>query len=54
MFCHLGLKDSKVTDLDYLLNIGRLDEATKVLTAISTKLGEAYYKEQSVLATVMA
>jgi hypothetical protein len=50
MFSHLGPEDSKVTDLDYLLNIGRLDEATKVLTAISIKLGEAYHEEQSALA----
>lgn len=54
MFSHLGLEDSKVTDLDYLLNISRLDKATKVLTTISTKLREAYYKEQSALATVIA
>ena len=50
MFSHLDQEDSKVTDLDYLLNIGRLDEATKVLTAISIRLGEAYYKEQLALA----
>jgi hypothetical protein len=47
MFSHLDPKDAKVTDLDYLLNIGRLDEATKVLTAISIKLGEAYHEAQS-------
>jgi hypothetical protein len=50
MFSHLGSEDSKVTDLDYLLNIGRLAEATKVLTVISIKLGEAYHKERSALA----
>ena len=49
MFSHLHPEDSKVTDLDYLLNVGRLDEATKVLTAISTKLGEAYHEEKSAL-----
>jgi hypothetical protein len=47
MFLYLDPKDTKVTDLDYLLNIGWLDEATKVLTAISIKLGEAYHKAQS-------
>jgi hypothetical protein len=50
MFSHLDLEDSKVTDLDYLLNSNRLDEATRVLTVISTKLGEAYHEEQSALA----
>jgi hypothetical protein len=47
MFSHLNLKDAKITDLDYLFNIGQLDKATKVLTAISIKLGKAYYKAQS-------
>ena len=46
MFSHLDLKDSKVTDVDYLLNKGRLAEATKVLLAISVKLREAYSQEQ--------
>ena len=40
MFSHLPLDDLKITDLDYLLNKGRLDEATTVLT------GEAYSQEQ--------
>jgi hypothetical protein len=47
MFSHLDPKDAKVTDLDYLLNIGRLDKAIKVLTVISIKLGKAYHKAQS-------
>jgi hypothetical protein len=51
MFSHLDLEDAKVTDLDYLLNVGRLDEAITVLTAISTKLGEAYHEEQLALST---
>jgi hypothetical protein len=50
MFSHLHPEDSKVIDLDCLLNVGRLDEATKVLTAISIKLRKAYHKEQSALA----
>jgi len=54
MFSHLEPQDRKVTDLDYLLNVGRLDEATKMLTAISTKLGEAYHKEQSAASIGMA
>ena len=45
MFSYLNLEDLKVTDLDYLLNISQLDEATKILTVISMKLGEAYHKE---------
>ena len=49
MFTHLDPADSKVTDLDYLLNKGRLEEATKVLTAISIKLGELYRQEKLVL-----
>jgi hypothetical protein len=49
MFIHLDPADSKVTDLDYLLNKGRLEEATKVLTAISIKLGEPYCQEKLVL-----
>jgi len=49
MFIHLNLADSKVTDLDYLLNKGRLKEATKVLTAISIKLRELYCQEKLVL-----
>ena len=51
MFSHLDLEDAKVTDLDYLLNVGRFDEAITVLTAISTKLGEAYHEEQLALGT---
>jgi hypothetical protein len=47
MFLHLDPKDTKVTDLDYLLNISQLDKATKVLTAISIKLGDVYHKAQS-------
>jgi len=54
MFSHLDPRDAKVTDVDYLLNMGRLDEATKVLTAISRKLGEAYHEEQAALALQMA
>jgi Reverse transcriptase (RNA-dependent DNA polymerase) len=50
MFAHLDPADSKVTDLDYLLNKGRLEEATKVLTAISIKLGELYRQEKLALA----
>ena len=49
MFSYLDLEDSKVTDLDYLLNISQLDKATKILTVISMKLGEAYHEEQSAL-----
>ena len=45
MFSYLDIEDSKVIDLDYLLNLSRLDEATKVLITISIKLEEAYYKE---------
>ena len=45
MFSHLDPQDAKVTDVDYLLNVGRLEEATKVLTAISIKLGDAYHQE---------
>jgi hypothetical protein len=48
MFLYLNPKNAKITDLDYLLNINQLDKATKVLTAISIKLGKAYYKAQSV------
>jgi hypothetical protein len=44
MFLHFNLKNAKVTDLDYLFNISRLNKATKVLTVISIKLGDAYYK----------
>jgi hypothetical protein len=44
MFLHLDLINAKVINLDYLLNIGRLNKATKVLTAISIKLGNVYYK----------
>jgi hypothetical protein len=44
MFSHFDPKDTKVTDLDYLLNIGWLNKVTKVLTAISIKLGKAYHK----------
>jgi Reverse transcriptase (RNA-dependent DNA polymerase) len=50
MFSRLDQADSKVTDLDYLLNKGRLEEVIKVLTTISLKLGEAYHQEQSTLA----
>ena len=50
MFSHLDLKDSKVTDVDYLLNKGRLAEATKVLLAIRIKLREAYSQEQQISA----
>jgi len=50
MFSHLDLEDSKVTDLDYLLNKGRLQEVIKVLTAIGIKLGKAYHQEQLALA----
>jgi hypothetical protein len=50
MFSYLDPEDSKVTDLDYLLNVGRLDEAAKVLAAISAKLGEAYHEQQLALA----
>jgi hypothetical protein len=46
MFSHLDPEDSKVADLDYFLNVSLLYEATKVLTAISIKLGEVYYEEQ--------
>ena len=49
MFIHLDLADSKVTDLDYLLNKGRLEEATQVLTVISIKLGELYRQEKLTL-----
>ena len=49
MFAHLNLGDAKVIDLDYLLNIGRLNKATTALTVISIRLGEAYYKEQVAL-----
>ena len=44
MFSYLDLKDSKVIDLNYLLNLSRLDKVTKVLIIISIKLGEAYYR----------
>jgi hypothetical protein len=47
MFLYLNLKDTKVTNLDYLLNISRLNKATKVLTVISIKLGKVYHKAQS-------
>jgi hypothetical protein len=46
MFSHLNLKDTKVTDLDYLLNIGQLNKVTKVLIVISIKLGKVYHKAQ--------
>lgn len=48
MFSYLDPRDSKVTDVDYLLNKGRLAEATKVLLAISVKLREAYCQEQQI------
>ena len=51
MFSYLNPEDIKVTDLDYLLNSNQLDKATKALIVISTKLGEAYYKEQSAAQT---
>jgi hypothetical protein len=50
MFAHLQLDDLKTTDIDYLLNKGRLKEATEILTAISTKLDETYHQEQLRLA----
>jgi hypothetical protein len=50
MFSHLQLEDFKTTDIDYLLNKGRLKEGTEILTAISAKLDEAYHQEQSSLA----
>jgi hypothetical protein len=46
MFLHLNPKNTKVTNLDYLLNISWLDKAIKVLTVISIKLGNTYYKAQ--------
>ena len=52
MFSHLDSEDSKVIDLDYLLNLSRLDEVIKVLITISIKLEEAYYKEWSILTIV--
>jgi hypothetical protein len=42
MFSYLDPKDSKVIDVDYLLNKGWLAKATKVLLVISVKLREAY------------
>jgi hypothetical protein len=50
MFSCLQLDDFKITDIDYLLNKGRLKEATDILAAISTKLDEAYHQEQLLLA----
>ena len=50
MFAHLDPGDAKVTDLDYLLNKGRLDEVITILSAISVKLGEAYRHAQLELA----
>jgi hypothetical protein len=47
MFLYLDLKNAKVTNLDYLLNISQLDKAIKVLTVISIKLSNVYYKAQS-------
>jgi hypothetical protein len=49
MFSHLQLEDFKTTNIDYLLNEGRLKEATEILIAISTKLEEAYHQEQLLL-----
>ena len=46
MFSYLNLEDSKIINLDYFLNKSQLDKVTKVLTAISVKLGELYYQEQ--------
>jgi hypothetical protein len=46
MFAHLDPEDAKVTDIDYLLNQGRLKEATAILMAISMRLGESYSQEQ--------
>ena len=50
MFSHLQLEDFKTTDIDYLLNKGRLLEAMEILTGINTKLNEAYHEEQLSLA----
>jgi len=50
MFAHLQPDDLKTTDIDYLLNKGRLKKATEILTAISTKLNETYYQKQLLLA----
>lgn len=50
MFSHLQLNDFKITDIDYLLNKGRLKEATRILAAISAKLDKAYHQEQLLLA----
>jgi hypothetical protein len=44
MFLYLNPKNTKVINLDYLLNISWLDKAIKVLITISIKLGEAYHK----------
>ena len=52
MFSYLDSEDSKVIDLDYLFNLSRLDEVTKVLIVISIKLGEAYNKGQSILVLI--
>jgi hypothetical protein len=50
MFSYLEPQDAKVTDLDYLLNKGRLDEATGVLNVISAALDQSYRQEQLALA----
>ena len=52
MFSYLDSEDSKVIDLNYLLNFSQLDKVTKVLIVISIKLREAYNKGQSILVLI--
>jgi len=42
MISNLSTEDCKVTDVDYLLNKGRLDEAIRILLAIQERLGQAW------------
>jgi hypothetical protein len=44
MFSHLQLDDFKTITLDYLLNKGRLKEATEILTATTAVLDEVYHQ----------
>jgi len=42
MISNLSTEDCKVTDVDYLLNKGRLDEAIRILLAIQERLGQTW------------
>lgn len=46
MLKQLDSKDSKLTDVDYLLNTGQLDKAIRILSSVKSQLGKVYHEAE--------